>query len=204
MSTVAPIKCAVCTWEYSRQSAVDKHFATVHVAQSEQLRNLIKRYSVDTEKQLAKAIGKGIATETGAPRDAKLDDIFLDQMLEAEYQRIEGGPTNDERVLLCWAYDLINTPIPEDVIEPVKSKPTPKPKPEPVKIVDVQTTKKITRMFDSDKSKWLSKPRPCANGCGYDVVERTAAYGKQTYNVLVHTGIPIEIAEQVINHCVAK
>lgn len=184
MSTVAPIKCTVCTWEYARQSAVDKHFETVHAAQSEQLRNLIKRYNVDTEKQLAKAIGKEIADETGEPYDAILNDVFLDQALEAEYQRIAGG-----------AYDF-DTPIPEDV------------KPEPIKIVDVQKTTKVTRMFTPDKSKWLGEPRLCANGCGYNVVLRKAVYGtgtrEKTYEVLVHTGIPLEIAEQVINHCVAK
>lgn len=81
-------------------------------------------------------------------------------------------------------------------------------KPEPVKIVDVQKTSKVTRTFAPDESKWLSEPRPCANGCGYNVVQRKATYGsgsrEKTYDVLVHTGIPIEIAEDVINHCVAK
>jgi len=184
MSTVAPIKCTVCTWEYARQSAVDKHFETVHAKQSEQLRNLIKRYSVDTESQLVRAIQDSYERETEERPSKAAAEALLDDELEVEYQRIEGG-----------AYDF-DTPIPEDV------------KPEPIKIVDVQKTTKVTRMFTPDKSKWLGEPRLCANGCGYNVVLRKAVYGtgtrEKTYEVLVHTGIPLEIAEQVINHCVAK
>ena len=58
---------------------------------SQQMENLLKRYNVTTEKELIKKIAKEWTEETGVRTPLYIAEIYLDQMLEAEYQRIEGG-----------------------------------------------------------------------------------------------------------------
>jgi hypothetical protein len=62
--------------------------------ESQQMANLLKRYHVTTEKELIKAIRDEFTIETGHKYGLQEASILLDQMLEAEYQRIEGGAYN--------------------------------------------------------------------------------------------------------------
>jgi hypothetical protein len=61
--------------------------------QSQQMTNLLRRYHVDTEPELLDAIAREDAEMFDMPlADARsIADVILDGMLEAEYQRIEGG-----------------------------------------------------------------------------------------------------------------
>ena len=60
---------------------------------SEQMQNLLKRFGVTTEAELLEAIAQDQATETEEPIEdmRAIAGVLLDRMLEAEYQRIEGG-----------------------------------------------------------------------------------------------------------------
>jgi hypothetical protein len=58
---------------------------------SEQLTRLLARYKVDNIMDLLRAIKKEYREETGAHLNYAEVDVILDQMLEAEYQRIAGG-----------------------------------------------------------------------------------------------------------------
>jgi hypothetical protein len=53
--------------------------------------NLMKRYQVTTERELLRAIVREYQAETGSRYSLREASIILDEMLEAEYQRIEGG-----------------------------------------------------------------------------------------------------------------
>jgi hypothetical protein len=70
---------------------------------SRQLQNMFIRYGVDSEKELLQRLAEEYTEMTLDPGDppyrARDMEAILDQMLEAEYQRIEGG-----------AYDPINEP----------------------------------------------------------------------------------------------
>lgn len=60
---------------------------------SEQMNNLLRRFGVTTEEALLEAIAQDDAENTDLSiEDARLiAPVVLDRMLEAEYQRIEGG-----------------------------------------------------------------------------------------------------------------
>ena len=58
---------------------------------SEQMERLLKNYKVTTEKQLLREIAKEYSRETGEKFTVRDAELMLDGMLEAEYQRIEGG-----------------------------------------------------------------------------------------------------------------
>lgn len=60
---------------------------------SPQMQNLLRRYGVETEEALLEAIAQDQATETESDIEdmRAIADVLLDRMLEAEYQRIEGG-----------------------------------------------------------------------------------------------------------------
>lgn len=58
---------------------------------SQQMTNLLTRYGVTTERNLIRAIRDEYATETGVRYTLAEAAVILDHMLEAEYQRIEGG-----------------------------------------------------------------------------------------------------------------
>lgn len=61
------------------------------MADSQQMRNLKRQYNVKTEEELLRAVQVEWSEETGeyvTPREA---EVILDHLLEAEYQRIEGG-----------------------------------------------------------------------------------------------------------------
>jgi hypothetical protein len=58
---------------------------------SPQMVNLLRRYRVKTEKELIRAIRNEWSEETGTRYTEADAAVILDQMLEAEYQRIEGG-----------------------------------------------------------------------------------------------------------------
>ena len=58
---------------------------------SEQMERLLKNYNVTTEKQLLREIAKEYSRETGEKFTVRDAELMLDGMLEAEYQRIEGG-----------------------------------------------------------------------------------------------------------------
>lgn len=201
-------KCDTCTWEYSREAALAKHVETVHSSQSEQLRHLIHRYGVDTDAQLLRAIQKGEEVETGERPSKVVAEVILDRMLEAEYQRIAGG-----------AYDVPDSGGPTESsagrVTDSKGRSYDDPeayaeamaKAKQAKTADVTLDGKTFRAYRGDKSKWLTEPRPCANGCGFDVVRRTTTYGegvrKQTFEVLVHIGVPIE-KFSIIERCKAS
>jgi hypothetical protein len=57
---------------------------------SPQMANLLKRYRVRTEKELIRMIRNEYLEETGSCTLLEAEGL-LEQMLEAEYQRIEGG-----------------------------------------------------------------------------------------------------------------
>jgi hypothetical protein len=58
---------------------------------SEQMANLRARYKVRNEKELIRAIRAEYERETGERFTLRDAAVILDQMLEAEYQRIAGG-----------------------------------------------------------------------------------------------------------------
>jgi hypothetical protein len=58
---------------------------------SPQMANLFKRYGVTTEAELIKAIQDEYERETDFRPPKAVTQSILDQMLEAEYQRIAGG-----------------------------------------------------------------------------------------------------------------
>ena len=67
---------------------------------SEQKRRLLERYGVTTERALVRAIQDEYEQETGERPVRVVAEIILDEMLEAEFQRIEGGayvPMGDGR-----------------------------------------------------------------------------------------------------------
>lgn len=55
------------------------------------MNNLKQRYGVTTQRDLLRAIRDEYARETGEPYTLFDAELMLDGMLEAEYQRIEGG-----------------------------------------------------------------------------------------------------------------
>ena len=55
------------------------------------MENLLRRYGVENERDLLKAIAKEWTEETGVRYTLDDANFLLDGMLEAEYQRIEGG-----------------------------------------------------------------------------------------------------------------
>jgi hypothetical protein len=58
---------------------------------SRQMLNLLGRYGAANERQLLRAIAKEYTEETGERHTLRDAEALLDGMLEAEYQRIEGG-----------------------------------------------------------------------------------------------------------------
>lgn len=58
---------------------------------SEQMDNLLRAYGVQTEAQLVRAIQDEYELETNERPTKRVAQVILDRMLEAEYQRIEGG-----------------------------------------------------------------------------------------------------------------
>jgi hypothetical protein len=63
---------------------------------SPQMQNLLRRYDVANERALNKAVREEYARETGERFSVAVADVLIDQMLEAEYQRIEGGAYDKE------------------------------------------------------------------------------------------------------------
>lgn len=63
--------------------------ACVHA--SEQMRSLLARYGVRSENGLVRKIRDEYERETGERPIRVVAEVILDGMLEAEYQRIEGG-----------------------------------------------------------------------------------------------------------------
>ena len=65
------------------------------MTQSQQMLNLLDRYKVKTEPELIRAIADEYTLETCDPGDEpvslEIAEIYLDRMLESEYQRIAGG-----------------------------------------------------------------------------------------------------------------
>jgi hypothetical protein len=72
---------------------------------SQQMINLMARYGVETESELCRAIAADLTEECCDPGDepfrAKDMGAVLDQMLEAEYQRIAGGAYDVATCDLC-------------------------------------------------------------------------------------------------------
>lgn len=58
---------------------------------SQQMTNLLRRYGVESEDELLHAISVEYEQETGWMPSREAARAWLDQMLEAEYQRIAGG-----------------------------------------------------------------------------------------------------------------
>lgn len=59
--------------------------------ESPQMASLKRRYRVTTKRALLRAIADEYTRETGEKYTLRDADLILDGMLEAEYQRIEGG-----------------------------------------------------------------------------------------------------------------
>ncbi|MGV0985053.1 MAG: hypothetical protein ACOYB2_10890 [Limnohabitans sp.] len=57
----------------------------------DQMQSLKAQYGVTTKRDLVRAIADEFALETGERRSVVMAEVMLDGMLEAEYQRIEGG-----------------------------------------------------------------------------------------------------------------
>ena len=77
---------------------------------SPQLQNLMKRFGVTTRKDLLQAIADDFTDNCCDPGDEpfRAEDMepALDQMLEAEYQRIEGGAYDAEYELTGWNAEM--------------------------------------------------------------------------------------------------
>ena len=58
---------------------------------SAQMTALKAQYGVSTQRALVQAIADEFARETGERRSVRTAEVLLDGMLEAEYQKIEGG-----------------------------------------------------------------------------------------------------------------
>jgi hypothetical protein len=58
--------------------------------------SLMRRYHVTTERALLRAIRDDWTTNTGERYTLRDAELMLDGMLEAEYQRIEGGAYDKE------------------------------------------------------------------------------------------------------------
>jgi hypothetical protein len=71
---------------------------------SPQMQNLLDRYGVDTEAELLQAIADDLTENCCDP--AEHMDGVLDQMLEAEYQRIAGGAYDPEYELTGWNAEM--------------------------------------------------------------------------------------------------